>query len=44
MSLRNYLLLCAATAAAVVIVVLYVPGAAETFEGLVLGFLSRNAG
>jgi hypothetical protein len=44
MSLRNYLLLCAATAATVVVVVLYVPGAAVTFEGLVLGFLSRNAG
>jgi len=44
MSLRNYLLLCAAIAATVVIVVLFVPGAAATFEGVVLGFLSRNAG
>jgi hypothetical protein len=43
MTLRNYLLLCCTVAAAVALVVLFVPGAGETFEGLVLGFLSRNA-
>jgi hypothetical protein len=42
-SLRNYLLLCTGVAAAVALVVLFVPGASEAIEGIVLGFLSRNA-
>ena len=41
--MRNYLMLCVLVGAAVVLTVLFVPGVSEDVEGVVLGFLSRNA-
>lgn len=43
MSMRSYLVLCVAVSVVVCLTVLFVPGASETVERLVLGFLSRNA-
>ena len=43
MSMRTYLILCAAVALATALVVLFAPGVSENIERVVLGFLSRNA-
>lgn len=43
MTLRNYLILCAAGSLIAILAVLLVPGVGETIEGLLLGFLSSNA-
>jgi hypothetical protein len=39
MSLRNYLLLCAGLAGVTAVSILLVPGVAQLFESLILGFL-----
>lgn len=44
MSTRNYLILCALIALLWVPILLLVPAVAETVEGLMLQFLSTNAG
>ncbi|MFN3163094.1 MAG: hypothetical protein ACE37N_06345 [Pseudohongiellaceae bacterium] len=43
MSLRNYLLTCAAVTVATAAVILLVPGVAEFLEAQLLGFLSTYA-
>jgi hypothetical protein len=43
MTLRNYLILCAAGSLLTVLVLLLVPGIGETVEGLLIAFLSSNA-
>ena len=44
MKTKTYLIVCAALSVVVVVGVLFVPGVSDTIEGLVLGFLSSNAG
>lgn len=39
MSLKNYLLVCAGLSLAVVVSILFIPGVAQLFESLILGFL-----
>jgi hypothetical protein len=39
MSLKNYLLLCAGLSLATAVSILLVPGVAQLFETLILGFL-----
>lgn len=43
MTLRNYLILCAAGSVLTVLTLLLVPGVGETIEGLLIAFLSTNA-
>jgi len=43
MSMRNYLISCAAVAVVTALAMLFVPGVSEAFEGIVLLFLSTNA-
>ena len=43
MTLRNYLILCAAGALLTVCVLLIVPSVGETIENLLIAFLSTNA-
>jgi hypothetical protein len=43
MTLRNYLILCAAGALLTVLVLALVPSVGETIEGLLIAFLSTNA-
>jgi hypothetical protein len=43
MTLRNYLILCAAGSLLTVLVLLLVPSIGETVEGLLIAFLSSNA-
>lgn len=43
MSMRNYLITCAAVAVVTVVLILAVPVVADTFEGILLLFLSTNA-
>ncbi|MDA0687132.1 MAG: hypothetical protein O2948_00700 [Proteobacteria bacterium] len=39
MSLKNYLFLCAGISLATVVSILLIPGVAQLFESLILGFL-----
>ena len=43
MKTKNYLLLCAAIAVVVVLGLLYVPGASDTVEQVLLAFLATTA-
>jgi hypothetical protein len=43
MTLRNYLILCAAGSLLTVAVLLLVPGVGESIEGALISFLSTNA-
>jgi len=43
MSTRKYLISCGAVAVVTAIAMLFVPGVSDTFEGIVLLFLSTNA-
>lgn len=43
MTIKNYLMLCGAGAVLTVLAMLFVPGVADAFEGVVLLFLSTNA-
>jgi hypothetical protein len=43
MTLRNYLILCAAGSLLTVLILLLVPGVGESIEGLLIAFLSTNA-
>lgn len=43
MTLRNYLILCAAGSAVTVLAMMFVPGVADAFESVLLLFLSTNA-
>ena len=43
MSLRNYLIVCAAVVVLVPMLVLFVPGVAQFFETVLLVFLSTTA-
>lgn len=43
MTLRNYLILCAAGSVLTVLVLLLVPSIGQTVEGLLIAFLSSNA-
>lgn len=43
MTLRNYLILCAAGSLLTVLTLLLIPGVGETIEGLLITFLSTNA-
>jgi len=43
MNMKNYLVLCAAVTVVVVIALLYIPGVADTVEGVMLAFLASNA-
>lgn len=43
MTLRNYLILCAAGSLLTVLILLLVPGIGETIEGLLIAFLSSTA-
>jgi len=43
MTLRNYLILCAAGSLLMVLTLLLVPSIGETIEGLLIAFLSANA-
>ena len=43
MTLRNYLILCAAGSVLTVLTLLLVPGVGETIEGLLIAFLSTTA-
>lgn len=44
MKTRNYLILCAGVSLVVAATMLFVPAASDAVEGLVLLFLSSNAG
>ena len=43
MTMRNYLILCAAVAVVTSLSVLFVPGLSEAIETALLGFLASNA-
>lgn len=43
MTLKNYLIVCAAGTLLTVSVLLLMPGVGETIEGLLIAFLSGNA-
>lgn len=43
MTLRNYLILCAAGSALTVLILLLVPSIGESIEGLLIAFLSSTA-
>ncbi len=43
MTLRNYLILCAAGSLVTVLAMMLIPGVADTFESVLLLFLSTNA-
>ncbi len=43
MTLRNYLILCAAGSLLAVLILLLVPSIGESIEGLLIAFLSTNA-
>ena len=43
MTLRNYLILCAAGSVLTVLVLLLMPGVGESIEGFLIAFLSTNA-
>lgn len=43
MTLKNYLILCAAGSVATVLILLLAPSIGETIEGLLIAFLSTNA-
>jgi len=43
MTLRNYLILCAAGSLLTILILLLVPGVGESIEGLLISFLSTNA-
>jgi hypothetical protein len=43
MTLRNYLIACAAGAVLTVLVLLLIPSIGETIEGALIAFLSSNA-
>lgn len=43
MTLRNYLILCAAGSLLTVLILLLSPAVGETIEGLLIAFLSANA-
>lgn len=43
MTLKNYMILCAAGSVVTVLAMIFVPGVSDTFESLLLLFLSTNA-
>lgn len=43
MTLRNYIILCAAGSLATVLILLLVPSIGESIEGFLIAFLSSNA-
>lgn len=43
MSLRNYLILCAAGSLLAILILLLIPSVGESIEGLLIAFLSANA-
>ncbi len=43
MTMRNYLILCAAGSVLTVLILLLLPGVGEAIEGFLIAFLSTNA-